>query len=121
MLQGAERRRHKRVRRPFVARFQVLDEKGESGIFPGWDIVTAQDLGGGGILFNYSEEIAVNSNLEFKINFPTLPEPVNCRGKVVRNDKRSDSSRVRIAAMFTDIDDKEKQEINSFAEEFSGI
>lgn len=117
MFSGSERRQYKRIKKPFVTRFQILSEKGDGRVFPGWDMVTTQNLGAGGILFNYDEKIKLNSALEFKINFPTLNYPIDCKGRVVRVEEAPHSSRVRIAAVFTDMNDNEKNEVNRFAEE----
>ncbi|MDP8258359.1 MAG: PilZ domain-containing protein [Candidatus Aadella gelida] len=116
MYEGAERRKYKRITRPFVARFRILTEDGDGGLFPGWDIVNVQDLSAGGILFNYDDRIAEDSKLEFKLNIPTIDKPVGCVGKVVCAIKEPNSSRVRIASVFTEIDFVTKDEINRFAE-----
>jgi len=111
-----KKRKYKRIKKPFIVRFQKLTKDGKSGVFPGWDIVSVQDLGAGGVLFNYDDKFEMDSRLEFKINFPTLVEPIGCKGKVIRIEKEINSSRVRIASIFTDINEEEKNEINRFAE-----
>lgn len=116
MFAGTEKRKYRRIKKPIVARFQILNEKGDGGIFPGWDMVNVQDLGAGGIRFNYDDTIEADSRLEFKINFPSLEKPIECRGTVLRAQKEPNSSRVRIASVFTDISDAEKMEIEKFAE-----
>jgi len=100
MLQE-ERRKHKRMRKPYVVRLHEKDaDTGEES----WDMTTAQDISAGGILLNHNKKLALDSLLDMKINFPAFAEPINCTGKVIRIEKFPNSSRIRLATIFTDVE-----------------
>ena len=77
-----------------------------------------KNLGAGGALFNYDRKIDVDSLVNFKINFPAAQEPIDCIGRVIRVEKPSYSFVFNVAAVFTSISDKERNIINTAAEEF---
>ena len=116
LYKGKERRQYKRIRKNFLAKFQIMPEAKQktTGL---WNMVTLQNLGAGGALFNYSEPIAVESVLSLKINFPRSVKPVDCIGRVCRIEEPSHSLISRIAVIFTKINEKDKNVINRTAEE----
>lgn len=106
---GAERRRHKRIKKNFITKFKY-DE--------GWEMVTARNLGAQGILFNFNKEIPVGSQLEMAINFPTLKDPIRCTAEVLRVDMEPSSPVLKIAGQFMDIAESDKQAVDNAAENF---
>lgn len=110
-----ERREHRRIEWKFIARFQIRPHENEKAQ-DGWDIVTARNLGAGGVLFNYDKKLDVDTILDFKINFPACEEPVVCVAKVIRVDKPVAFGVIPVAAIFQEINDKEKETIGMIAE-----
>jgi len=115
MFQGAEKRAYKRIQKPFIVRFRIKPEAA-GAIFPGWDVVITQNLSAGGILFNYDDRIELTSLIDLKINFPTMKGTIDCTGRVLRVEEVPRSSRVRIAAVFTDIDEEVKKDVEEYAD-----
>lgn len=113
-----EKRRYERIKKHFVVRFRIKPGQPQSGSLTGWNIVTLQDLGAGGILFNYDQEIEVGTLIDLKINFPPLRTPIDCVARVVRVEKPPLPPIVRIAAVFVNIGKKEKGLVEKAAEEF---
>jgi c-di-GMP-binding flagellar brake protein YcgR len=113
-----ERRQYKRIRKNFVARFCIRNDKSNNGIQENWGMVTTHNLSAGGVLFNYDKDIPEGSIIDMLINFPQIKNPVNCTAKVLRIDKTSPSSLLRIAANFIEISHEDQQQINRAAEEF---
>ena len=116
MFRGAEKRVYKRIQKPFIVRFRIKPEEDTGAIFPGWDVVTTQNLSAGGILFNYDERIELTSLIDLRVNFPTIKGTMDCTGRVLRVEEVPRSSRVRIAAVFTDIDQEVKKDVEEYAE-----
>lgn len=118
---GSEKRRYKRITQHFIIQFRIK-EPGEiglkDGLYPGWNMVTSQDLGAGGVLFNFDKKIEVGTILYLKINFPKIEKPIECTGKVIRIEESNYAPIFRIAVIFTDIGEKEKETIEKAAEEF---
>ena len=112
-----ERREHKRIDKNYIVSFQIRPNEKQEQVFIGWDMVTAVNLGAGGILLNYDRKIEPGSILDLKINFPGSHEPIECVGEVNRVEKAKKSSRVRIAAKFVEIGAKDKEHIVQAAED----
>jgi len=86
---GSDRRKHNRVKRPLTARMRIYEEGLKPQPSHKWDIVQIRNLGAGGLSFNYTEEIALGTVVEFNIMAPSRPEPIHCLGRVCRIDKDS--------------------------------
>jgi len=114
--QGVERRKHRRIKKNFIASFRFEDTAsgGESSM---WNMVTLLNLSAGGALFNFTELIPQGSALNMKINFPAFPDPLKCTGTVLRVEEPSHSLISRIAVRFTDIKDDAMGVINRTADE----
>jgi len=113
-----ERRRYKRIRKNFVAKFRLKCDRSGIESAENWEMVTTHDLSAGGVLFNYDKEISVGSLVDMFINFPQVKTPINCVGKILRIGRSNPLSLLKIAANFIDIKEEDKQEINRAAEEF---
>lgn len=116
---GKDRRRHKRIKMPFMIRFRILPGEGEEAS-PEWNMVTARNLGAGGVLFNYDKRIRLDTNLEMKISFPAFDAPIECRGRVIRvEEPRFGGNIYHLAVVFTEIDEKDKNILDRAAEELN--
>ena len=108
-----KRRKHKRIEKPYMARFRIKQYEGLKLSSTKWDMVTLEDLGAGGALFCYSKYLGPSSLLELKIDVSTVTPTINCVGKILRSDKIQPASVFSIATEFTEIDEQEKEIINT--------
>jgi hypothetical protein len=86
---GSDRRKHNRVKRALMARMRIYKDELKPQASQKWDIVQIRNLGSGGLSFNYTEEIALGTVIEFNIMAPSRPEPIHCLGRVCRIDEAS--------------------------------
>ncbi|MBU1871792.1 MAG: PilZ domain-containing protein [Candidatus Omnitrophica bacterium] len=127
---GPEKRKYKRIKRPFTARVRFLNEKIEPLERPvkedsNWDVVIIKDISAGGISFSYVEKIPIGSTLEFSIMLPFARDPIHCFGRVCRVDG-ADSNKPEmkfqiyvIAASFIEISPANQKAISEYAREIS--
>ena len=120
--QGQKRRKYKRIKHHFIAKFRAYQE-GTPQDSNGWEVVTIRDLSEGGISFNYSEKIALGAVLEFNIGLPSTTEGVHCLGVVRRIDEppsnRTGIKKIPvygIAVSFTEIENDKKETIKALVE-----
>lgn len=118
MYLGAERRKFKRIRKPFIVQFHIRPHVTDKRSSKNWDMVAVLDLGAGGALFYYNKKIEVDSTLDMKVNVSLYKDPVVCTGKVIRVIELGYSYMFLVAVVFSDIDKKESEMINRIAEEF---
>jgi hypothetical protein len=111
-----ERRKHKRIEKQFIARFQVRPHECSTEAFKGWDMVTVRNLSSGGVSFNYDKDLGVGSVLDFKVNFPDYEPPISCLAKILRVED-APYGLFHIAAEFSSVDEKEKKMIEGLADE----
>lgn len=109
-----EKRKSKRIQRPFTARVQLRTPS----LFPSWDIVTVQNLSADGMLFSYDKQIPPGTVLDFKINFPMTNQPIDGTGKVIRAESMGQGPYYSVATYFTHITQTERELINESADEF---
>ena len=116
-----EKRRYKRITKTFMSWLKFAQDKRKKKVpsYPlGWDMVTTCDLGAGGMLFNYDKLVEIGTKVRLRIVFPFKDEPIDCVGKVVRNEKVDSykySSIYRIAAQFERISESNKGLIDKAA------
>lgn len=109
MYDIAEKRRFKRIEKPYMTRFRIK---------PGgnWDMVAVNDLGAGGIFFNSSNNLAVGTILDLKIGFSKSAPAIKCDGIVTRVIRHPDTLLFGIGTAFSRIDERVKEMINKVAE-----
>ena len=119
-----ERRRYKRMKRPFMTRMRIYQQKTNSGIAQKWDIVRIRNLSADGISFNYHKIIPMGAILEFNIMLPFSDKPVRCLGMVSRVDGNpldiADPKKIPIygiAVRFTEIEADKKAIIAKFSQQ----
>jgi hypothetical protein len=117
-LSQQERRQYKRIKKNFVTRFQLKGERPRKQKTENWEMVITQNLSAGGVLFNYDKEIQAGSKIDLLVNFPQAKHPINCTGQVIRIDRNTNISLLKVAASFVDIDEEDKHAISRAAEEF---
>ncbi len=113
-----EKEKYKEIVSPCIARFRVKQCDGQESSFLEWDIVAVKNLSAGGIKFNYyNVNLGYGSLLELKIDFIKSIPTINCIGRVIRIEEETQyNSMFRIATEFTEIDDKERETINTTVE-----
>ncbi len=109
MYDIAEKRRFKRIEKPYMTRFRIKPAGA-------WDMVAVNDLGAGGVFFNSSNNLEVGTILDLKIGFSTYTPPIKCDGVVIRVTKQPNTSIFGIATAFSKIDEHVKEMINKVAE-----
>ncbi len=99
-----------------MARLRVKQYEGLEISSSEWDMVALKDLSAGGALFYYSKYLGLGSLLDLKIDVSTAMPTVKCAGKVTRIEQSLAHSLIRIATVFTEIDEQEKEMINTAVE-----
>ena len=120
MYEGAEKRKYKRIEKPYVVRFQIKQYKGLEISTAEWDMVALKDLSTGGVLFNYNKNLGIGTVLDLKIGFSTSAPPLECAGIVTRVKEQQYTSIFGIAVAFTEIGAQEKEMINKATVEIFG-
>ncbi len=115
-LKRIERRKYKRIEKPYMARLRIKQYKGLEKPSAEWDMVTVKDLSAGGIRFNYNKNLGLGTLMDLKIDVSTAMPTVKCAGKVTRIEYTQPHSILRIATEFTEISEQEKEMINTTVE-----
>ncbi len=118
MHKGQERRKYKRIEKPYMARFQIRSDEAQEMESDDWDSVTLRNLSAGGTYFFHKKDLGIGTLLDLKIDVPESMLTINCVGKVIRIDKPQTTSMFCIAIRFIDIGEQEKEKINTTVEEF---
>jgi hypothetical protein len=119
MFNVIEKRKYKRIEKPFIVKLQTIPDEPKERISPDWDMVVAKDLGARGVFFHSSKNLGIGTALDLKIGFSTSSPPIECVGIVVRVKEQPYTSIFGIAVAFTKIDAHEKEMINRTALEMS--
>ncbi len=121
MSNGQEKRKYKRIEKPYKAIFQIRQYKGHEMFSTSWDMVALKDISAGGASFNYNvnynDNLEIDSFLNLIIDLPAFTLPINCVGKIIRIEQPQPNSRFRIATEFTEISEQEKEMIYTTIEE----
>ncbi|MFQ5685763.1 MAG: PilZ domain-containing protein [Candidatus Scalindua sp.] len=115
MYEFLEKRKHKRIKRQYIARFRIKPDEAQDGVPTDWDMVAVNDLGAGGVFFHVRRKLEIGTILDLKIGFSVTMPPIDCRGVVTRVQKHPKFSVFGIAAEFTEIDAYLKELINKTA------
>jgi len=116
------KRKDKKIVPPYITRFRVKQYEGQEISSPDWDIVAVKNLSAGGMVYTYNKgynkNLELDSLLDLKINFFKSIPSINCIGRVVRIEEPMPmtNSMSRIAAKFTEIDEQEREMINTTVE-----
>ncbi len=116
MSNGQERRKYRRIEKPFMARFRTKQYEGPEISSTEWDMVPVRNISAGGLAFNYTRNLGFNSLLDFKIDISVFTPTINCVGKIIRVEEPQPYSMCHIATEFTEIDKQEKEMINTIVE-----
>jgi hypothetical protein len=117
MYKDRERRKYKRIEKPFMARLRIKQYEGLEISSAEWDVVVLRDLSAGGALFNYNKNLGIDSLLDLKIDISASTPTIKCVGRVTRIEQSQPHYTLRIATEFTGIEEKEKEMIDMTVED----
>ena len=117
MYNNLERRKYKRIEKPYMAGVRVKQHEGHEKGSTGWDSVILKNLSAGGsTFFTYKKDLEIGALLDLKIDVPGFILIINCIGKVLRIAKPKSTSMYGIAIKLIDIGKQEKEAINTAVE-----
>ncbi len=111
-----EKRKYRRIEKPFMARFRTKQHEGSEMSLTEWDMVPVRDISSGGLTFNYTKNLGFNSLLDFKIDISRSTPTINCVGKIIRVEDPQPHFMYHITTEFTEIDKQEREMINTTVE-----
>ncbi len=65
MQSDIEKRKHKRIEKPFIVKLHTIPDGANDRISPDWDMVVAKDLGAGGVFFYSTRNLEIDTLLGF--------------------------------------------------------
>ncbi len=68
MYKGQERRKYKRIEKPYMARFQIRSDEAQEMESDDWDSVTLRNLSAGGTYFFHKKDLGIGTLLDLKID-----------------------------------------------------
>ena len=116
MSNGQERRKYRRIEKPFMTSLRIKQYEGLEMSSTGWDMVPVRDISAGGLTFNYTKNLGFNSLLDFKIDISRSTPTINCVGKIIRVEDPQPHFMYHITTEFTEIDKQEREMINTTVE-----
>ena len=112
-----EKWKYKEIVSPCITRFRVKQCDGQETSSLEWNIVAVKNLSAGGIMFNYYKmDLGFGSLLELKLDFIKSKPTISCIGRVVRIEDAHTNCMFRIATEFTEINDLDREIINTTVE-----
>ncbi len=114
---GPDKRKYRRIEKPFMARFRVKQFEGTDTPLTNWEAVTLKDISVGGTLFNCKKNLGLKSLLDLIIDVSTSTSTINCVGKIIRIEESKPDSVFRIATEFKEIGEQEKGKLNTIVRE----
>ncbi len=115
MYKGHERRKYKRIEKPYAASFKIRSDDVQEMESDDWDSIILKNLSAGGTFFIYKKDLGAGTNLDFKIEVSKSTPTVNCVGKVIRSEQfqLQPTPMFCIAIKFVDIRRQEREVINT--------
>jgi len=126
MFNLQERRKYKRLEKLLLGRFRVKQYEGQKMSVRGWYSVAVENLSAEGMLFNYNNNLEIDSFLDLEVYTPTSIPNIKCAGKLIRIEESQPlltrdgpplKSMFSIATKFTVIDEQKKEIINTTVKE----
>ena len=117
MYNDTKKRKYNRIEKPYIVRLRAKQYEGHETVATGWELVAVRDLGATGLFFYYKRNLGLGSLLDLKINVSKATPTINCVGKIIRIDEPIPPYIFGIATEFTEIEEYEKEIINTTVEE----
>ncbi len=112
-----EKWKYKEIVSPCITRIRVTQCDGQETSPSEWNMVAVKNLSAGGVMFNYYKmDLGFGSLLELKLDFIKSKPTISCIGRVVRIEDAHTNSMFRIATEFTEINDLDREIINTTVE-----
>ncbi len=83
----SDKRKYKRIEKPYITRFRITPNEIQNMVPTSWDMVAANNLGAGGVFFNSSKDFEEGTTLDIKIGFSTSMLLIKCGEIVIRVKK----------------------------------
>lgn len=112
MDEFSEKRKYRRIEKPYIARFRIRTDEAQDLDSKNWDMVAVNDLGAGSLFFHLRGALEIGTVLDLKLSLSTSIPPVECRGVVTRVKKHPVFPVFGTATAFTEIDKDIKEMIN---------
>ncbi len=110
-----ERRKYKRIEKPYITRFKIKPYETQDLVSKDWEMVAVNNLGAGGIFFHAKRSLEIGTTLDLNIGFAISIPRIQCIGRVTRAIRHLDTSIFGIAIEFTEIDKRIKDILNKTA------
>jgi len=111
MYKIPETRKHVRIEKPYITRFNV--KSSEQIISSDWDMVAVINLSAGGLFFYAKKDLEIGAILDLKIGLSLSHPSIICVGKVIRAKRHLDTSIIGFAIEFTQIAEHARKAINN--------
>jgi hypothetical protein len=111
--------KYKEIVTPYIAKFRVKHFGRQEIPHLDWNIVAVKNLSAEGIKFNYyNANLEIGTSMDVKIECIKSIPTISCIGRVVCIEDAYVNSMFRIGIDFIEIDDKEREIINTTVETF---
>lgn len=110
----AEKRVYPRLKKEIPIRYRLFPPQEAEKIQKALREASTKNISAGGILFELSSPIAVESIIEVTINLPEAAEPIVCLAKVVRIEALAESTAYDIAICFLDIQSGDRKRLEKY-------
>ncbi len=109
--------KYKEIVSPCIAKFRAIQYDDQETSSLEWNIVAVKNLSAGGVKINYyKKRIKIGTLLNLKLEFIKSTPNINCIGRVVRIEDAHANAMFRMGVEFTEIDDKDREIINTTVE-----
>ena len=112
--EGSDRRKNKRLRKPFSLRLQVQDGQTSTP----WDMVIVKDISRDSLSFTYDRSLSIGARLLFKLNFGYERGTIQCEAQVVRAQELRNTKVYEIGVRLTNISETDSHLIDEAVLQF---
>lgn len=116
MYVNIEKRKYRRIEKPYIARFRVKPDGNPGAVSTGWDMVAVNDLGAGGAFFNSTTNLGIGTIPNLKTGFSANAPLIKCDEIFTRVINQPSTLIFGIVKVFTKIGVHIKEAINKVAE-----
>ncbi len=111
---GTERRKHKRLKKPFMVKFAISQESEAKQ----WNTIAVLDIGAGGTLFYYNHSLDINSSLNVRVTCSLEDKVILCKATVVRLDEIIPNDLSLVAMVFSGMSAEDSLALEKIVKEY---
>ena len=112
---GSEKRRAKRIAKPFVLRLQRPESPDKE-----WAFIFVKDISKIGLAFRTNDEFREGDLVHLKVSIGREVRTISCRGEVVRVQRLKDGEHFfEVAAVFVDLSSEDEQHLDDMVRDHS--